>query len=190
MWRIFASATPLRGKHLIDRWKSESSIMGCCIILDIKGGTMRYPKFVFMLLAVTATLFAADPFVGTWKLNPAKSKYKTGSAPKDQTLTISESGGDLDIAVKGTTSDGKPLTNHYTIPATGGTGKVIESAYEGISGKRPNANERETSYSKAGKVVYTTHAQVSKDGKSLTVHAKGVSPAGQMVDASVSYDKQ
>jgi hypothetical protein len=143
-----------------------------------------------MLLAVAMALVAADPFVGTWKVNPAKSKFKTGAAPKEQTVTISESGGDLDIAVKGTAADGTSISTHYTIPASGGTGKVIESPYEAVSGKRMSANERETSYSKSGKVVYTTQAKLAKDGKTLTVQSKGTNPAGQMVDGTVTYDKQ
>ena len=151
---------------------------------------MRYVRLVFMLLAVAVALVAADPFVGTWKVNPAKSKFKTGAALKDQTVTISESGSDLDIAIKGTAADGTPVSTHYTVPSGGGNGKVIESSYEAISGTRASANERETSYSKGGKVVYTTHAKLAKDGKTLTVHAKGTNPAGQMVDGTVIYDKQ
>jgi len=151
---------------------------------------MRYAKLVLVLLAVAMTLLAADPFVGTWKMNPTKSKFKTGVAPKEQTVIISESGGDLDIAVKGTAADGKPFSTHYTIPAGGGSGKVIESPYEAVSGTRMNANERETSYSKGGKVVYTTHAKLAKDGKTLTVHSKGTNPVGQTVDGTVVYDKQ
>src|SRR5438067_12065649 len=61
---------------------------------------MRYTRIGLAILAFTTTLVAADPFVGTWKLNTSKTKFKTGSAPKDQTVTIMESGGDLDIAVK------------------------------------------------------------------------------------------
>jgi hypothetical protein len=151
---------------------------------------MRCLKLVFMLLAVAAALVAADPFVGTWKMNPAKSKFKTGAAPKEQNVTISESGGDLDIAVKGTAADGTPISTHYTVPSSGGTGKVIESPYEAVSGKRMSANERETSYSKGGKVVYTTHAKLSKDGRTLAVNSKGTNPAGQMVDGTVTYEKQ
>jgi len=151
---------------------------------------MRYAKLVFVLMTVAGALVAADPFVGTWRVNPSKSKFKTGAAPKEQTVTISESGGDLDIAVKGTAADGTPISTHYTIPASGGSGKVIESPYDAVSGKRMNANERETSYSKGGKVVYTTHAKLAKDGKTLIVHSMGKNPAGQTVDGTVTYDKQ
>ena len=146
---------------------------------------MRYLRFSSMLLAFAMLLFAADPYAGTWKLDPAKSKYKSGAPLKEQTVTISESGGDLDIVVKGVASDGTPLSSHYTIPASGGTGKVIESsAYDRISGKRLSPTERETSYSKNGKVVYTIHSTVSSDGKTLTTHVKGKNAAGQMVEGT------
>ena len=151
---------------------------------------MRYVRLALVLLAVAGALVAADPFVGTWKVNPAKSKYTSGAGPKEQTVTISEAGGDLDITVKGTAMDGKPISSHFTIPASGGPGKLIESPYEAVSGKRMGADERETSYTKGGKVVYTTHAKLSKDGRTLTVHSKGASPTGQMVDGTVTYEKQ
>jgi hypothetical protein len=152
---------------------------------------MRITKLVLLPLALVMTLVAADSYVGTWKLDPAKTKYKTGSAPKEQTVTISESGGDLDIVVKGTAADGSPVSSHYTVPAAGGTGKIIESTvYDGISNKRIGPNERETSYMKGGKVVYTVHSNVSSDGKTLTTHVKGLNAKGQMVEGTNVQVKQ
>jgi hypothetical protein len=151
---------------------------------------MRYLKIVVTLLLAAAAVIAADPFVGTWKVNPAKSKFKKGAGPKEQTVTISESGTDLDIAVKGTASDGTSISAHYTIPANGGTAKIIEAPYDTISGRRVNPNERDTTYSKGGKVVYTTQAKLAKDGKTLTVHAKGTNLVGQTVDGTYTYEKQ
>src|SRR4051794_2268860 len=129
---------------------------------------MQHAKLPSIMLVCAMALFAANAHVGTWKLDPAKSKFKTGAPPKEQTVTISESGSDLDIVVKGVAPDGKPISSHYVVPAAGGTGKVLESsAYDGISNKRISDNERETSYSKNGKVVYTVHSKVSADGKTL-----------------------
>lgn len=62
--------------------------------------------------------------------------------------------------------------------------------YDGISGKRIAPNEREMSYMRGGKTVYTAHSKVSADGNSLAVSSKGVNPLGQNVDATVAYDKQ
>jgi hypothetical protein len=79
-----------------------------------------------------------------------------------------------------------------SVPSAGGPGKLTESSayYDGISGKRIGPNEREMSYMKSGKAVYTTHSKVSTDGNSLSVSSKGVNPVGQSVDATVAYDKQ
>src|SRR3954471_10507817 len=136
---------------------------------------MQSLKLPSMLLACGMALFAASPYVGTWKLDPAKSKFKSGSALKEQSVTISEAGSDLDIVVKGVAANGTPVSSHYTVPAAGGTGKILESsAYDGISNKRISDNERETSYTKDGKVVYTVHSKVSADGKTLTTNVKGL----------------
>ncbi len=92
---------------------------------------MRYAKLAFAILGLAAALVAADPFAGTWKLNSAKSKYKTGTAPKEQTVTIAETGSDLDVIISGTVADGSAImSSHYTVPAQGGEGKIIQSPYE------------------------------------------------------------
>jgi len=141
-------------------------------------------------MACAVLLSAADSFVGTWKLNTAKSKYKTGAPPKEQTLTFSEEGATLHVVVKGTSSDGKPISSHFAIPVAGGTGKIIESTYDAVSSKNISATQRETSYSKGGKVVYTAKSKLAADGKSLSVAVQGTNPLGQNVDGTNVYDKQ
>src|SRR5260370_28210742 len=91
---------------------------------------MRYSKLVFVLLAFAGALIAADPFVGTWKLNSAKTKYKTGMPPKEQTVTFSEEGSDLHVMVKGASPDGQAISIHFTVPTAGRTGRIIESLYQ------------------------------------------------------------
>jgi hypothetical protein len=151
---------------------------------------MRYAKLALVLLATGAALIAADPFVGTWKLNSARSKYKTGTPAKEQTLTISEAGGDLDVILKGTSAEGGSFSSHYTVPAGGGPGKIIESPYDSVSGKRLGANEREIIFSKGGKVVTTARSRVSAGGETLTVTVKGTDMLGKPLDAVGVYDKQ
>jgi hypothetical protein len=152
---------------------------------------MKHTKLALALLAFATTLAAADPFAGTWKLNSAKTKYKEGTAPKEQTVTITESGKDLIIKVAGIAGNGSPIAVSYSIPATGGEGKLIDGgSYEGVAGKRHGANERETMYKKGGKTVYTTHAKVTENGNALVVTNKGINPLGQKVEGETVYDKQ
>ena len=151
---------------------------------------MRYSKLILVLLAFAGASMAADPFVGTWKLNSAKTKYKTGMPPKEQTVTFSEEGSDLHVMAKGVSSDGRAISMHFTVPTAGGTGKIIESPYEAVSAKMSKPNERETSFSKGGKVAYTAKGKRSADGKTMTVAVKGTNPFGQTVDGTNFYDKQ
>jgi hypothetical protein len=153
---------------------------------------MRYTKLLLVLLGFAATLSAADLFAGTWKMNPAKAKYSVGKAPKEQTITITEAGSDLDVKIEGTAADGSKISFGYTIPAAGGTGKVVAALpfYDGVSGKRVRPNERIVSYMKGGKAVFTARSRVSADGSTLSVSSKGLSASGQTVDANVVYDRQ
>ena len=151
---------------------------------------MRYGKLLLTLLVFAGASMAQDAFVGTWKLNAAKSKYKAGMPPKEQTVTFSEEGSDLHVMVKGTSSDGQAISMHFAVPATGGTGKIIESPYDGVSSKNFNPNERQTTFTKGGKTAYTARAKRSTDGKTMTVAVKGTNPAGQTVAGTNFYEKE
>src|SRR4051812_3980765 len=156
-----------------------------------KGGCpMRSIKLLLMLTGLAALLMAADPFVGTWKMNPGKTKFKRGAPPKEQTVTISESGSDMAVKVEGIASDGSKIATQYTVPSAGGAGKIESPVWDGITAKRINPSEREMSYLKGGKTVYTTHSKLSADGKSLTVASKGLNVLGKEVEGDVVYDKK
>jgi hypothetical protein len=100
-----------------------------------------------------------------------------------------EHGADLHVVVKGTSSEGKPITSSFMVPAKGGAGKIIESGYEGVSSKF-EGDERVSTYTKGGKPVYTTRVKVLPGGKQISVAGKGTSLTGQEVDGIVYYDKQ
>src|SRR5690349_16100490 len=129
---------------------------------------MRIAKLATLLVFVPAAMWAADPFVGTWKLNVSKSHYTKGTPPKEQTVTISESGDNQDTTVAVTTADGTSISYHFTAPIKGGAGTVIQGAgFDGVHVKRISVNTRETHMTQGGKPVRTAHLSVSKDGKTL-----------------------
>lgn len=160
----------------------------------------RLTRSDFLLLAavMAALLFAAtdlsaarDPFVGKWKMNPAKSKYSVGMLPREQIATITVHGRNMNVKVAAITAEGKKTVVHYSIPYDGGMGKMSETtpAYDGILGRHIGPNEREISRLKGGKVVFTARSVVSGDGKSMATFSKGVSPTGKPVEAHLVYDK-
>jgi len=151
---------------------------------------MQRITLLIALGAFAATLFAADPFTGTWKMNAAKTKYTTGLPPKEQTIAIGVSGTDITMTGSGIGPDGSKIAMSYSFPLGGGAGKVTSTVYDGVVGKTISPTEREVSYTKDGKAVYTAHSKVSADGKSMTVTLKGTNPLGQMIDGVAFYDKQ
>jgi hypothetical protein len=153
---------------------------------------MRRIQFTAALFAIATTLSAADdPFVGRWKMNPEKSKYTQGAPPKEQIATITVADGQMQVKVNAITSDDRKTVVYYTIPYDGGPGKMFETspAYDGISGTKTSAYEREIIRWKDGKAVFTAHSVISPDGNTMSTVSKGISPVGKPVDAHVFYDK-
>ena len=95
-----------------------------------------------LLIALPMTAAAADPFVGKYKLNAAKSATTGGQIPPEMTLTISEDGSNLLIATSAKAADGSPIPSDVlTVPKTGGTVRAPEGAsYDStrVSRKDPN----------------------------------------------------
>jgi hypothetical protein len=60
-----------------------------------------------LVLSVVAT---ADQHSGTWKMNPAKSKYSPGPTPKDVTVEVDSDENGVRIDADGTNADGTAST--------------------------------------------------------------------------------
>jgi hypothetical protein len=138
---------------------------------------------------VCGTAVAADPLVGTWKLNVEKSKntqLKGGST----TIEALDNGIKFDvtlIAADGTEShwgfsahfDGKD------VPVTGTSpyGNMVSVA-------RVDANTLKIMSKLDGKPTTTATIVVAPDGKTRTTATKGTDAKGQAVDAVSFYEKQ
>ena len=148
--------------------------------------------FVGAILAIgTSAAFAADPVVGTWKLNVAKSTFTPGPAPKSQTRTYVESAQGITLTVKTTTADGKETTTTVTFKDDGKPYPVSGSPdYDMVSVKRVDATTVHSTQMKAGATVGTGVRSVSKDGKTLTFAQKGTHATGVKYDDVSVYDRQ
>jgi hypothetical protein len=60
-----------------------------------------------------AAAVAADPQIGTWKLNEAKSKISPGS-PKSNTVVYEVAGDQVKVTVDGVDAKGQPLHHVWT----------------------------------------------------------------------------
>ena len=148
-----------------------------------------FAALVLVLAAGSVLLAQNNPFVGTWKLNVAKSKYDPGPAPQSSTRTWDASGM---VMVNGVNAAGKTTSYGYTIKDDGKeypTMGAIPNTADKITSKKIDANSYEAKFTKAGKQVEVTTFMVSDGGKTLTIHAKGTPEIGGFDNLQV-WEKQ
>ena len=138
--------------------------------------------------AAIAAGTAADPVIGTWKLDVAKSMFGAGPAVKAQTRTYSQSAQGITLNMKSVGADGKETTVQTTYQLDGKDYPVKGAAeYDSLSAKQIDSNTAEFTLKKGGKTVGTTRRTVSMDGKTLTATSTNVNAKGE--DTSV-FSKQ
>jgi hypothetical protein len=145
---------------------------------------------VALLLTATAT-FAANPLMGTWKLNEGKSKFAPG-ATKNTMVTYATAKGDMiKCTVDGVDKDGKPIHWTWTGKFDGKPYPIKGSpSFDTLTYKPVNDRTNNTVATKAGKVVMTATITVAKDGNSRVVTLKGTGANGQKFTDTTYYDKQ
>ena len=132
-----------------------------------------------------------DPFIGTWKLNLAKSKFSPGPSPKSQTITYEAVGQGVKFTAKGTNAEGKPINGQATANYDGKDYPVTGNPdWDTIAFKRIDAYKVEVTRKKAGKVVSTNTRVVSNDGKTMTITEKGVNAKGENFNNTLVFEKQ
>jgi hypothetical protein len=157
---------------------------------------MRKNQLVWATLVCVATwmagtaAFAGDNWVGTWKLNAAKSELSQ-SAVRAQTLKFEATPAGIKLTSEGTDAQGKAQHTGYTskfdgndVPWSGNP--VADTACP----KRIDDSTYENVWKKGGKAVATAKVTVSKDGKTLTITTDGTDAQGAKVHSVAVYDRQ
>ena len=144
------------------------------------------------VVTVVPVLTQADPQVGVWKLNVAKSKYSPGPVPTSATTTIEAAGKGTKVSVDQTMPDGSKRQWSVTADYDGKDTPVVGNNPDAdtIARTRVNASTVRTVSKKGGKVTTTQTSAVSADGKTRTVTTKGVNAKGQAVNNVAIYDRQ
>jgi len=150
-----------------------------------------------VVLAVVSSgvlLAQGNPLVGTWKMNPAKSKYVNTVGPKSGTLTVQAQGDGVKIANKGVGGDGS-ATDYSFVTNLDGKDSVVSGV--GAPGgedvtaiKRIDANTYTATGKKAGKAFRTLKFVVSKDGSVLTMYGTGTNAQGEPTSGTTVWEKQ
>jgi len=143
------------------------------------------------LIFAAGALYAADPWMGTWKLNEGKSKIPADTQKNHTVVYKSGMMGKVKITVDGTDAEGKPAHNEWSGKFDGkdyavkGDPNSDMRAYTKVNDHTLNMTAK-----KAGKVTMSGRAVLSADGKSRTVTLNGTNAKGKKVKAVAVYDKE
>jgi hypothetical protein len=147
---------------------------------------------IFVLVLTLASIaFAADPFIGTWKLNVAKSKMEPSQMPKSVTHKNVAQGNGIKTTFDGVDAQGKEFHSESAgvwdgkdFPVKGDPGA------DRIALKKVDANTVNVVAKKAGKEVGTYRTTITKDGKTMTMIFKGKDDKGQERSYTQVWDRQ
>jgi hypothetical protein len=144
---------------------------------------------VALSFLATAACFAANPHIGTWKLNEAKSKPVPGMG-KNTTVTYTEQKDKIKVTVEGVDKDGKP-THSVWVGKFDGKAYPLKGnlSYNSVAYKMVNDRTNDITAMKDGKMVWNGRITVAADGKSRTVTINGTDEHGKKVKGKAVYDK-
>jgi hypothetical protein len=154
---------------------------------------MKALALALALIAVPTVALAADPFVGTFKLNAAKSATSGGQMPPDLTLTISEDDTNLMIATSGKTATGTPIeADVLVLPKKGGTIKAPQGQqnYDSTTVTRRDPNTIEMLASLKGKERTRVKLALSRDGRTLTRSFTSTNAQGRPVNGTSVLERE
>ncbi len=144
-----------------------------------------------VILLSGSPALAAENWIGTWKLDVAKSKFSPGPGPKSMTATFAATPDGIKFSSDGVDAEGNATHTEFVskfdgkeVPYTGNPNADTASP------KKIDANSYENPWKKDGKPTTTSHAVVSKDGKTLTIHQTGKNAKGEAVNSTVVFIKQ
>jgi hypothetical protein len=152
---------------------------------------MRKLMMLVAVFGLVGSLWAADPHVGTWKLNVAKSRISSGAADRSAVVvcTVQDSG--TKLLSDGVDADGKPFHAEFTAKYDGKDYPFKgESDIDTVALRRIDANTWSEVLKKDGKEVVSGQNAISKDGKTMTRTVKGKTATGQDINNTIVYDKQ
>lgn len=137
-----------------------------------------------------AACFAANPHLGTWKLNEAKSKFAPGMG-RNTTVTYTEQKDKIKVTVDGVDKDGKP-THGVWVGKFDGTAYPAKGnlPYNSVSYKVVNDRTNDITAMKDGKVIWSGKIAVAADGKSRTATINGTDEKGKKFTNKAVYDKE
>ena len=153
-----------------------------------------FSRALVVLAITTVAALGADNSIGTWKVNPAKSKYTPGPIPVKSLTAVREAApGGVKVTTTGERSDGTSISTSYTAKYDGSATAVAGTGapYDSIAIKQVNANTfTYEAKNTTGKYHATGRMVISSDGKTMTSTSKGTDATGAAATLTLVYEKQ
>jgi hypothetical protein len=142
-------------------------------------------------LLVSQAATAGENWVGSWKLNAAKSKFSSEAVSRAETLKFEATPAGIKLTSEGRDAQGKPMHGEYTSSFDGkDVAWTGNPSADMASPKRIDDNSYENVWKLSGKQTMTAKVVVSKDNKTLTVTQTPAGAKGEAVPSVVVYDRQ
>lgn len=165
---------------------------------------MTTRRYVIIVGVVTASLSttswvsaqSADPWIGTWKLNLAKSKFDPGPPPRSNTVKIAAvADGSQKQTFDGVNAQGQTFHSER-VTTFDGADVLLQAVSPPSTALTTNAFKRlgdrsfQVTVKADGKVTSTSRIVVSPDGRTLTQTTTGTNAQGQAINNTAVWDKQ
>jgi hypothetical protein len=153
---------------------------------------MRSSLLLFTVLGLAGSLWAADPFTGTWVLNLSKSNIPPPFTPaKSQIVHLAINDSDFEIREEVVTNSDEKLTIHAKAKLDGKDYPITGTpAVDTIAYRRVDLNTIKGVGKKDGKVVIQETAVVSPDGSSIIGTYSTTDATGKQVTAIAVFEKK
>jgi hypothetical protein len=155
--------------------------------------TVRKARLLLAILECTGPLFAADPTIGTWKLNASKTTTTgwAGAISESSTVQIESQEYGVRFRWDAVKPDGKAIHGEFAAKYDGNDYPVMgDPGSDTVSLVKIDAKTIEYVFKKNGEVILIERAIVSIDGKTITLTVKGTDFNGKPYEAVLVYDKQ
>jgi len=158
---------------------------------------MKKNLLVSSLLVCAATFMwslpasAGENWLGTWKLNAAKSPFGSEAVARAETLKFQATPAGITLMSEGADPQGKHMNGEYTSKFDGkDVAWTGNPSADMACPKRIDDNSYENVWKKGGKPTMTAKVVVSNDGKTLTVTQTPTDAQGAAAGSVAVYDRQ
>jgi hypothetical protein len=151
---------------------------------------MRKVILILAIICLPTTLWAADPFIGTWNMIPSKSTFSY-PAPKSFIMIIKSKQGEFECVEDVITADGKAIRRIYSGKYDGKDYPIKGDPDMDTISFMPIIDHKSTYViKKDGKVVLRGESVISEDGKTWIDNGSGKDASGKAFTFTIFLEKQ